>query len=211
MFLIVFCWFDLLESTQCLSLNWPISKPKAMLWGKKNPTDGSDKSLEYPTVPPPFLLRPWLIPLGQSEPVASRVHVVHGPKQKTLGIPSFSLAANFWRVLSSHASCEPWSVVSAALEAGAAVGIGVSDGDGDEDGVGVSDHCILILICTFLRASGSCLALSCRSLSSLAAYVRGLQTIGLLSLSLSLLHTLSPAHYEAANGSYCCRLCKICL
>lgn len=202
MFLIVFCWFDLFESTQCLSLNWPISMPKAMLWGKKNPTDGSDKSLEYPTVlPPPFLLRFWLLPLWQSEPVASRVHVVHGPKQKTLGIPSFSLAANFWRVLSSHASCEPWSVVSAALEAGAAVGVGD----------GVSDHCILILICTFLRASGSCLALSCRSLSSLSLPTCVAYRRSVCSPSLSLLHTLSPAHYEAANGSYCCRLCKICL
>lgn len=131
--------------------------------------------------PSPFLLRPWLLPLWQSEPVASRVHVVHGPKQKTLGIPSFSLAANFWRVLSSHASCEPWSVVSAALEAGAAVGVGD----------GVSDHCILILICTFLRASGSCLALSCRSLSSLSLPTCVAYRRSVCSLPLSLFYTLS--------------------
>lgn len=174
---------------------------------KEKPDWRLRQSLDYPTESPlsltPLPPPPLRYHLWPSEPVASRVHVVHGPKQKTLGIP-FSLAANFWRVLSarklravisgvctwsrrrSRSQCWSWSR-------------------------SLSDHCILILICTFLRASGSCLALSCRDLSSPAAYVRGLQTSSLLSLSLSLFHTLSAAHYQAANGLHCCRLCKVWL
>lgn len=157
-----------------------------MLWGKKNPTDGSDKAWTTPQSPL-FLWRLSLLPplryhLWPSEPVASRVHVVHGPKQKTLGIP-FSLAANFWRVLSA---CKLRAVISGVCTWSRRR----SRSQCWSWSRSLSDHCILILICTFLRASGSCLALSCRDLSSPAAYVRGLQTSCLLSLSLSFTHSL---------------------
>lgn len=177
-----------------------------MLCGKKNPTDGSDKAWTTP-LSPLFLWRP--CPLSVTICISDQANQLRVECMLYMARNRKRLAFLFpWPLTFGGycrpASCEPWSLVS-ALEAGD------RDGDGDgvsvEVGVGVS----LWPLHSYLNMHiSSCFWV----LSSLAAYVRGLQTSCLLSPSLSRLYlflTLSATHYQAANGLHCCRLCKVWL
>lgn len=176
-----------------------------MLWGKKNPTDGSDKAWTTPQSPL-FLWRLSLLPLfgtisGQANQlrVECMLYMARNRKRLAFLFPWPLTFGGYCR----PASCEPWSLVS-ALEAGDGDGVGVSV----EVGVGVS----LWPLHSYLNMHiSSCFwVLSCLVLSRLvfSGCLRAWLTD---ELSLSLFHTLFAAHYQAANGLHCCRLCKVWL